>query len=44
LLLYQARATLESSLGRRLEDVFEDTSVFNAPVAAASLGQVSSSM
>ena len=38
----QARATMESSLGRRLEEVFEDVSVFRAPVAAASLGQVTS--
>ncbi|KAG5175343.1 hypothetical protein JKP88DRAFT_351553 [Tribonema minus] len=36
----EARATLEASLGRKLEDVFEDASVFAKPVAAASLGQV----
>jgi predicted unusual protein kinase regulating ubiquinone biosynthesis (AarF/ABC1/UbiB family) len=39
--LQQARATMEQSLGRRLEDVFEDARAFEKPVAAASLGQVS---
>jgi predicted unusual protein kinase regulating ubiquinone biosynthesis (AarF/ABC1/UbiB family) len=35
-----ARATMEKSFGRKLESIFEDTSVFKKPIASASLGQV----
>ncbi|CAM9540171.1 unnamed protein product [Chrysoparadoxa australica] len=36
----EARGILRKSLGKPLSEVFEDTSAFQQPVAAASLGQV----
>lgn len=36
----EARTLISEQLGRPLEDVFEDVSVFDKPVASASIGQV----
>jgi len=35
-----ARGQVEKVMGKRLEDVFEDASAFDKPIAAASVGQV----
>ena len=38
----EAKVLLEKELGKPLEELFEDATVFDKPVASASIGQVAS--